>query len=144
MPPDQIHKFNSYVALANSTLNMVSIAALFRMEIVCALLSYGAQLQSPSAATDDVLTKNAVPAFRRLWARLLAWERLCEELATRFGDPVVVPAEMTAVLGHARELLTEWNAIVKPEVQSLRLPRMDAAELGALREVLAAQERLHP
>ena len=142
MPRSQIEEFNRYLALSNTTLNMVPIAALFRMEVVCRMMHLGSTLQSPSAA-DEVLTKEVVPAFRKLWATLLAWERLCDEIARRFGDPVIVPAGMNGLLEHARELLTAWHGALKPEVPALRLPRIDSAALDDLREVVRRQQQLY-
>ena len=142
MPRSHVEEFSRYLAFANTTLNMVPIAALFRMEVVCRMMQLGSALQSSSAA-DEVLTKEVVPTFRKLWARLLAWERLCDEIAKRFGDPVIVPARMSGILEDARELLTAWHAALKPEVPGLRLPRIDVAELDELREVVRLQQRLY-
>ena len=142
MPRSQVEEFSRYLAFANTTLNMVPIAALFRMEVVCRMMQLGSALQSSSAA-DEVLTKEVVPTFRKLWARLLAWERLCDEIAKRFGDPVIVPARMSGILEDAPELLTAWHAALKPEVPGLRLPRIDVAELDELREVVRLQQRLY-
>ncbi len=142
MPREQIEEFNWYLALSNTALNLVPIAAIFRMEVGCRMMHLGSVLQSSSAA-DEVLAKEVVPAFRKLWATLLAWERLCDEIGKRFGDPVIVPAGMNGILEHARELLTDWHTVLKPEVSALRLPRIDSAVLDDLREVVRRQQELY-